>query len=308
MNALDQRVCIVTGAGRGIGRAHALFLAAEGARVVVNDVGSSADGEGSDQRPAEAVVRDIREAGGDAVANFDDVADFDGAQRLVEQAVDTYGDLHVLVNNAGILRQSYLADMPVEDWDAVVRVHMRGSFAPTRHAAAHWRDQREAGSTAKRAVINTTSNAGLFGNLRQAHYGAAKLAITAFTAIADAELGRYGVRVNAIAPAAATRLSLSSSPPVADDAWNPRDARNISPFVAYLATEDCPIHGRIFMIEGSDIHLVQPFAVVATEHKEGRWTVEELRQRIARLQDIPFDLGHARADRMSRDAAQAAPS
>ena len=191
----------------GIGREHALLFAREGAKVVVNDLGGNPDGTGADTAPAQQVVDEITAAGGEAVANYDDVADWDGAQRLINQAVETFGDLHVLVNNAGILRDRMLANMSDEEWDAIMRVHLRGHFCPTRWAAAYWRDQSKAGIEVRRAVVNTSSTSGLFGNHGQTNYGAAKTGIATFSIIADAELARYGVRVNAIAPAAATRLT-----------------------------------------------------------------------------------------------------
>ena len=212
MRELEGRVAIVTGAGRGIGREHALLFAAEGAKVVVNDLGGSTDGAGADTSPAQQVVDEIVAAGGSAIANFDDVADWDGARSMVEQAVDTFGDLHVLVNNAGILRDRMLVNMSAEEWDAVIRVHLRGHFCPTRWASAYWREQSKSGREGKRSVINTSSASGLFGNSGQTNYGAAKIGIATFSMIADGELRRYGVRVNAIAPAAATRLTSGLSP------------------------------------------------------------------------------------------------
>ncbi|HEY8527671.1 MAG TPA: SDR family oxidoreductase [Acidimicrobiales bacterium] len=296
-NQLKDRVAIITGAGRGIGREHALLFAAEGAKVVVNDLGGNLDGTGSDTTPAQQVVDEITAAGGEAVANYDDVSDFEGARRLVEQAVETYGDLHVLVNNAGILRDRMLANMSAEEWDAVVKVHLRGHFAPTRWAAAYWRDKHKAGETGKRAVINTSSTSGLFGNVGQTNYGSVKTAIATFSIIADLELRRYGVRVNAIAPSAATRLigtipGREGQAEAPKDEWSPTDPANVSPFVAYLATEDCPIHGRVFFVQGGEVSLFQPFVVVDRIEKQGRWTVEELREAAPRLQEYRFDYGH----------------
>src|ERR1700722_4686921 len=207
MSELAGRVAIITGAGRGIGREHALLFATEGAKVVVNDLGGDPDGTGSDTSPAQQVVNEITEAGGTAVANYDDVSDWEGAKRLIDQAVDTFGDLHVLVNNAGILRDRMLINMSADEWDAVIKVHLRGHFCPTRWAATYWREQSKAGREQKRSVINTSSPSGLFGNPGQTNYGAAKIGIAGFTMISDKELGRYGVRVNAIAPVAATRLT-----------------------------------------------------------------------------------------------------
>lgn len=295
---LRDRVAIVTGAGRGLGREHALLFAAEGAKVVVNDLGGGVDGTGVDATPAQQVVDEIRAAGGEAVANGDDVSDFEGARRLVDQAVETFGDLHVLVNNAGIVRDRMLVNMTAEEWDAVVRVHLRGHFCPTRWAAAYWREQHKAGRPGKRAVVNTSSLSGLFGNVGQANYGAAKTGIATFSIIANMELRRYGARVNAVAPSATTRL-IGTIPgaevggaDAADGEWSPTDPANVSPFVAWLATEDCPVEGRVFFVQGGEVCLFQPFAVVDRIEKQGRWTVEELQDAAPRLADHRFDYGH----------------
>ncbi len=294
MNALQGRVAIVTGAGRGIGREHALLFAAEGARVVVNDLGGSSTGVGADASPAEQVVAEIMAAGGEAVASHDDVTDWEGAQRLVETALEAYGGLDVLVNNAGILRDRMLANMTEEEWDSVVKVHLKGHFAPLRFAAAHWRDKAKAGDHVRASVINTSSTSGLFGNVGQANYGAAKMGIAALTIIASKELGRYGVRVNAIAPAARTRLTAALGGGVEVDpessAFDAMDAGNISPFVAYLATESCPINGRAFLVYGGQVHLFQPWAIIDKITKDGRWTIEELAEQGARFADVPFEL------------------
>jgi NAD(P)-dependent dehydrogenase (short-subunit alcohol dehydrogenase family) len=302
MLALKDRVCIITGAGRGIGRDHARFFASEGARVVVNDLGGSRDGTGSDSTPAQEVVDEIVAAGGEAVANYDDVSTWDGAQALVAQAIDTFGDLHVLVNNAGILRDRMLANMSEEEWDAVIKVHLKGHFAPTHFAAAYWRDQAKAGNEGLRSVINTSSTSGLFGQLGQTNYGAAKTGIATFTIIANAELKRYGVRVNAIAPAAATRLTSDTGISNLDEAgeWSPLDPANVSPFVAYLATEKCPINGRVFFVMGGQVHLFQPWVIVDSIDKDGKWTVEELERQAARFQDYSFDYGHSMGGRIEQ--------
>jgi NAD(P)-dependent dehydrogenase (short-subunit alcohol dehydrogenase family) len=297
VDTLAGRVAIITGAGRGIGREHALLFAREGARVVVNDLGGSPDGTGADRAPAQQVVDEITAAGGEAVANYDDVADWEGSQRLINQAVETFGDLHVLVNNAGILRDRMLPNMSEEEWDAIMRVHLRGHFCPTRWAAAYWREQSRAGLEIPRAIVNTSSTSGLFGNRGQTNYGAAKTGIATFSIIADAELARYGVRVNAIAPAAATRLTATvprerSQEPPPEDTWTPMHPANISPFVAYLSTESCPIHGRVFYVHGGDIFLFKPFSIVDHISKEGFWTVEELQHEGGRLQEVDLDLGH----------------
>jgi NAD(P)-dependent dehydrogenase (short-subunit alcohol dehydrogenase family) len=293
VGALDGRIAVITGAGRGIGRAHALLFAREGAKVVVNDLGGAEDGSGADVGPAHAVADEIRAMGGEAVANTDNVADFDGAERMIRTAIDTFGDLNVLVNNAGILRDRMLVNMSEAEWDDVIRVHLKGHFAPLHFAANHWRDQSKAGREVNAAVVNTSSTSGLFNNPGQTNYGAAKTGITSLTIIAQKELERYGVRVNAIAPAAFTRL-IATIPgreePDQSDAWSPQDPANISPFVAYLCTADCPIKGRVFLVRAGDVHLFQPFAIIDGIHKDGQWTIEELREQAARLADVPFAL------------------
>ena len=289
MGALDGRVAIITGAGRGIGREHALLFAAEGAKVVVNDLGGGLDGSGDDRSAAEQVVAEIVEQGGQAVANHDDVADWEGGKHLIEQAVETFGDLHVLVNNAGILRDRVVVNMTEEDWDSVIHVHLKGHFVPTRHAATYWRERAKAGEEVKAAIVNTSSTSGLLGNPGQANYGAAKAGIAAFSVIAAQELGRYGVRVNAIAPAARTRMT-ESTPGLADivkapgedqfDVWHPG---NVSPLVAYLATENCPATGRVFFVQGGTIRTFQNWTMTDTIDRTSRWTVEDLETEMEKL-------------------------
>jgi NAD(P)-dependent dehydrogenase (short-subunit alcohol dehydrogenase family) len=292
VDRLKGRVAVITGAGRGIGREHARLFAAEGAKVVVNDLGGAPDGEGADATPADEVVAEIVAAGGEAIANHDDVTDWEGARRLVDTAIEAFGDLHVLVNNAGILRDRMLVNMTEDEWDAVVDVHLKGHFCPTRWAAAHWRAQSKAGKAVEAAIVNTSSTSGLFGNVGQANYGAAKMGIGALTIIASKELARYGVRVNAIAPAARTRLTagLRGADEPGPDAFDPMDPANISPWVAYLSTADCPITGRVFMVAGGQVHLFQPWAIIDTIEKQGRWTIEELEKEGARLAEVPFEL------------------
>src|SRR5579884_4027871 len=283
MGALDGRVAIITGAGRGLGREHALLFASEGAKVVVNDLGGNIDGTGDDRAPAQQVVDEIKAAGGEAVANVDNVADFDGAKRLIQTAVDTFGELHVLVNNAGILRDRVLVNMTEQEWDAVIHVHLKGHFVPTRHAAVYWREQSKAGEEVKASVVNTSSTSGLLGNPGQSNYGAAKAGIAAFTVIVAQELTRYGVRVNAIAPAARTRMT-EGTPGLADIVGPPQDASafdvwdpaNVSPLVAYLATEDCPANGRVFFVQGGKVQLMQNWTMAEAIEGDHRWTVQEL--------------------------------
>jgi NAD(P)-dependent dehydrogenase (short-subunit alcohol dehydrogenase family) len=241
------RVAIVTGAGRGIGREHALMLAAHGAKVVVNDVGANADGTGRDETPAGEVVAEIRRAGGEAVVNRDDVGDWQGAKRLVDQAVETFGRLDVVVNNAGILRDRMLANMSEEEWDAVIKVHLKGTFAPSRHAVAYWRDQAKAtGRPVDARIIDTSSVSGLFGNVGQTNYGAAKAGVAAFTVIAARELGRYGITVNAVSPSAQTRMTEGLRERTPEEIAR-RDPRWVAPIITWLASEESrEVTGRIF--------------------------------------------------------------
>jgi NAD(P)-dependent dehydrogenase (short-subunit alcohol dehydrogenase family) len=290
MGALDGRVAIITGAGRGLGRGHALLFAQEGAKVVVNDLGGTADGAGGDRGPAQEVVEEITAAGGEAIANGDNVAEWEGAQRLVQAAIDTFGDLHVLVNNAGILRDRVVVNMTEPEWDAVIEVHLKGHFCPTRTAAAYWREQAKAGKEVNASIVHTSSTSGLLANPGQANYGAAKSGIATFSQICAKELSRYGVRSNAIAPAARTRLT-EATPGLSEvvrapedaaafDVW---DAGNVAPFVAYLATADCPFNGETFLVQGGVVQRFQPWTLAEKIDKGDRWTVAELAAESAKL-------------------------
>jgi NAD(P)-dependent dehydrogenase (short-subunit alcohol dehydrogenase family) len=279
MAALTGRVAIITGAGRGIGREHALLFAQLGARVVVNDLGSAPDGSGAGASPADEVVATIRARGGSAIANYDDVADSAGAQRLLQAAVDEFGQLDVLVNNAGILRDRMLVNMTDAEWDAVIRVHLRGHFLPLRAAAAHWRERTKNGEAVAASVVNTSSTSGLHANPGQLNYGAAKTGIATMTEIAAKELARYGVRVNAIAPVAATRLTeqaLEAAGELKDNGQEKWSPSNVSPFVAYLATAGCTLTGKVFGVRGGTVQLYQPYTIIDQISHEGRWTVDEL--------------------------------
>ena len=249
----EGRVAIVTGAGRGIGREHALSLASQGAKVVVNDLGGNVDGSGGDLSPAEQVVQEIKGMGGEAVSNGDNVASWEGAQRLVNTAIETFGDLHVVVNNAGILRDRVLVNMTEEEWDAVIAVHLKGTFGPSRWAAAYWREQSKAGKPVSGRIINTTSVSGIYGNPGQTNYGAAKAGIAAFTTIAALELSRYGVTVNAVAPVALTRMTEGLGPaPETDEEREMRSPRWIAPIVTWLASEEAAhVTGRVFEASGN---------------------------------------------------------
>jgi NAD(P)-dependent dehydrogenase (short-subunit alcohol dehydrogenase family) len=248
----DGRVVIVTGGGRGLGREYALMLAAEGAKVVVNDLGGAADGSGADRTPAQEVVAEIRAMGGEAVVNSDDVSDYSAAKRLIEQAVETFGGLDVLVNNAGILRDRMLTNMTEAEWDDVIRVHLKGTFAPSHHAAVYWRDRSKAGKGNQARLINTTSASGIYGNPGQTNYGAAKQGIAGFTYIASLELERYGVTVNAIAPGALTRLTgaLRSVEPTEEqkEALGPKWVASLCTWLASTQSEG--VTGRVFEASG----------------------------------------------------------
>lgn len=269
---LDGRVAIVTGAGRGIGRAHALELARQGATVVVNDFGVSLAGEGTGERPADEVVAEIRAAGGQAEANVADVADFGQAEAMVGQAIETFGRLDVLVNNAGFVRDRMLVNTTEEEWDAVVRVHLKGHFAPLRHAAAYWRAESKAGRQPVGRVINTTSGAGLQGSIGQATYSAAKAGIAGLTLVAAAELGRYGVTVNAIAPVARTRMTEG-----AFDTSAMALPEDNSPIVAWLASaESGDVTGRVIEIDGSRIAIENGWAHGPARDAGRRWRAAEV--------------------------------
>ncbi|EOM74502.1 SDR family NAD(P)-dependent oxidoreductase [Rhodococcus rhodnii] len=280
---VDGRVVVVTGAGRGIGRAHALAFAAEGARVVVNDIGAGLDGESTEEHPAEQVVAEIVAAGGQAVVNGDDVADWDGAANLVRTAIDTFGQLDVLVNNAGFLRDRMLVGMSEAEWDAVVRVHLKGHFATLRHAAEYWRGRAKAGNPVDARIINTSSGAGLQGSIGQGNYAAAKAGIAELTVQAAAELKNYGVAVNAIAPAARTRMTLGAGGAMAEAMAAPEDGfdamapENISPLVVWLASaEAAHVTGRVFEVEGGRITVAEGWRHGPSHDKGARWEVAEV--------------------------------
>jgi NAD(P)-dependent dehydrogenase (short-subunit alcohol dehydrogenase family) len=291
MGSLDGRVAIITGAGRGIGREHALLMASEGAKIVVNDLGGATDGSGNDSTPAEEVVAEIKAMGGEAVADYANVTDWEGVQGMINLAVETFGDLHILINNAGILRDRVVVNMTEAEWDAVIEVHMKGHFVPTRWAAAYWREQSKAGNTAPRSIVNTASGA-MLGNLGQFNYTGAKAGIAAMTLVAAGELGRYNVKVNCLAPIARTRLTLQTpgledvvkapDDPSQFDKWDPA---NISPLVAYLSTADCPFTGGVFHVGGNEVGLYGGWSlanddIIATD---GRWTVADLQAKAPKL-------------------------
>jgi NAD(P)-dependent dehydrogenase (short-subunit alcohol dehydrogenase family) len=283
MPSLDNKVAIVTGAGRGIGREHALALAEAGARIVVNDLGGSAAGEGQDATPAQGVADEIKAAGGEAVANYDNVADFQGAENLVKQAIGEFGRLDILVNNAGIIRDGMLVNLTEEEWDSVIDVHLKGHFAPTRHAASYWREQSKAGNQVNGRVINTSSPSGVFGNVGQTNYGAAKAGIAAFTIISAIELGRYGVTVNCLAPNARTRLTEQTfgDIPVPEGGFDAMDPGNISPVVVALASDEAAgISGQCFFVYGAVVNVLKPWDTGVVFTKDSRWDADDLIEKL----------------------------
>src|SRR3989454_886174 len=278
MPKLDGKVAVVTGAGRGIGREHALALARAGAKLVVNDLGASLAGEGADTGLAHDVVREIEGLGGEAVADGENVADFAGAGRLVQHALAAFGRLDILVNNAGILRDRMLVNMTEDEWDAVIGVHVKGHFAPTRHAAAYWRERVKAGDEVKARVINTSSPSGVFGNVGQANYGAAKAGIAGFTLIAAQELQRYGVTVNCLAPNARTRMTESAFE-LPDDAgdFDPLDPANMAPVVVALCADEAQdITGQVFHVWGGAVNALRGWSAGELFESPERWDADAL--------------------------------
>ena len=276
----DGRIVIITGAGRGIGRGYALEFARQGAKLIVNDLGGAVDGSGSTLTPAQSVVDEILKSGGQAVANGDDVSDWDGAQRLIRSATETFGGLDVLVNNAGILRDRMVFNMSAEEWDSVIRVHLRGTFCTTRHAAAYWRERAKSGRPNQGRVINTTSVSGLYGNAGQSNYGAAKAGIAAFTIIAAKELERFGVTVNAISPGALTRMTenlRAGTPQVLAQGFDPRSPDNIAPIAVWLGSmESSQVTGRVFEVAGGRLCLSEGWTRGPEVERNARWDPAEL--------------------------------
>ncbi|MEU6121210.1 SDR family oxidoreductase [Streptomyces sp. NPDC047123] len=284
----EGRVVIVTGAGRGLGRAHARAYAAEGARVVVNDLGVGPDGAGGSGGPAHDVVEEIRAAGGDAVAHGGDIATSEGAASLVRAALDTYGRLDTLVNNAGFLRDRMLVNLEEDDWDAVIRVHLKGHFLPLKHAGAHWRAEAKAGRAVHACVVNTSSGAGLLGSVGQGNYSAAKAGILGLTMVAAAELGSYGVRVNAIAPAARTRMTeqtfAETMAAPEDGVFDAMAPENVSPLVVWLGSpSSVGVTGRVFEAEAGRLTVMEGWRPGPTADKGARWTPAEAGETVQKL-------------------------
>jgi NAD(P)-dependent dehydrogenase (short-subunit alcohol dehydrogenase family) len=276
--SLKGKVAIVTGAGRGIGREHALALAEAGAKVVVNDLGGSLAGEGADETPAQDVANEISAAGGSAVADGENVADFAGAERMVRRAIDTFGRLDILVNNAGILRDRMLVNMTEQEWDAVIAVHLKGHFAPTHHAAAYWRERSKAGEEVRGRVINTSSPSGVFGNVGQSNYGAAKAGIAGFTLIAAQELARYGVTVNCLAPNARTRMTEETFGELQkpDEGFDPLDPANMAPIVVALCADEAQdITGQCFFLWGGAVNVLRAWEAGELIASDERWDADD---------------------------------
>jgi NAD(P)-dependent dehydrogenase (short-subunit alcohol dehydrogenase family) len=283
----ENRVVIVTGAGRGLGRAYALAFAREGARVVVNDLGTSLAGEGRDLAAAQVVVDEIRAAGGEAVPNGDDVADWDGAARMVKTAIEAFGRLDVVVNNAGFVRDRMFVSQSLEEWDAVIRVHLRGHFCVASHAVAHWRAEQKAGRPVDARIINTSSGAGLQGSFSQSVYSAAKGGIASLTLVQAAELRRYGITANALAPAARTRMTeqaFADKMRAPDAGFDRQDPANVAPLVVWLGSaQSAAVTGMVFDIEGGRITIANGWNDGPTVDKGARWEPAELGPVIADL-------------------------
>lgn len=281
-----DRTVIVTGAGRGLGRAHALAFAAEGANVVVNDVGASLTGEGHDVGPAAEVVAEIEAMGGRAVVNADDVSDWDGAGNMIRQAIDTFGGLDTLVCNAGIVRDRMIVNMSVDEWDAVMRVHLRGTFCPVRHAVDHWRAMAKAGTTVDARIVTTSSGAGLFGSVSQGNYSAAKAGIAAFTIVSAVELARYGVKINGIAPSARSRMTEDAFADMMkkpDSGFDGMDPANVSPLVVWLGSSSCDVSGRMFEIAGGQLSVADGWQHGEIFDKGDRYEPAEIGRVVADL-------------------------
>jgi NAD(P)-dependent dehydrogenase (short-subunit alcohol dehydrogenase family) len=289
MALLEGKVAVITGAGRGIGREEALLMAKHGAKVVVNDLGGHFDGTGQSRSPAEEVVREIRSAGGEAVANFESVSDFKSAKRIIDCAIDNFRKLNIVVNNAGILRDRMIFNMNEDDWDAVVAVHLKGTFNLARHSCTYWREQHKAGNILNGRLINTSSDSGLLGNAGQSNYGAAKAAVAAMAIIIDREMEKYGVTANAVAPVARTRLTVDATPATAAtmgkataagqfDRYSPA---NVAPLIVWLGSDDAKdVHGEVFRAGLGGVWLMQGWHSVGKISKQAMWEPAELGARI----------------------------
>lgn len=291
MGLLDDKVAVVTGAARGIGKGIALLAAKEGAKVVVNDFGGHFDGSGTDKRPADEVVDEIKSQGGDAVANYESVSDFEGSKRIIQSAVDSFGKMNILINNAGILKDKMLFNMAEEEYDAVFAVHSKGTWNCMRHAASYWREQHKAGNVLNGKIVSMTSDAGLLGNPGQTNYGGAKAAIAMMTIVAAKELGRYNVTCNVIAPMARTRLTVEATPQTAgmmgkaeEGKFDFQDPNNVAPMAIFLSSEDSnDVTGRVFRVGGDRVWLFQQWHTIDCISKGSQWDPKELGPKVAEM-------------------------
>ena len=283
MGALDGRVAVITGAAGGLGREYAALFAAEGARLVLNDIGAARDGSGNDPSVVENLVHEIAATGADVVGNAEDITTMEGAGAVLTQALDTYGEVHALVNSGGMLRDRMFVNMDVDEWDAIIRGHLRAHFCPSRVLAGHWRDRSKAGDPVKASIVNTTSNAGLFAQPGQSNYAAAKAGVAGLTITLAEELSRYAIRVNAISPAARTRMTTEVpgmaemvAAPSSEDEFDVYHPGNVAPVVAWLSTEHCPLTGGVLYAQGGEVRVLGGWHYTATVDKSRRWTVDEL--------------------------------
>lgn len=287
MNALEGRVTVITGAAGGLGREYAHLFATEGARLVLNDIGAKRDGSGSDPTMVQTLVEELAAGGADAVGNAEDISTMAGAARVLQQALDTYGEVHALVNSGGMLRDRMFVNMDVDEWDAVIRGHLRAHFCPLRSLAGYWRERSKAGDPLKASVVNTTSNAGLFSQPGQSNYATAKAGIAGLTITLADELRRYGVRVNAISPAARTRMTTQVpgmaemvAAPASDEEFDVFHPGNVAPVVAWLSTADCPVTGAVLYAQGGELRILKGWHATKTLDKGRRWSVEELAEEL----------------------------
>jgi NAD(P)-dependent dehydrogenase (short-subunit alcohol dehydrogenase family) len=286
---LEGKVAVITGSGRGIGREEALLMAKHGAKVVVNDLGGGFDGTGASTGPAQDVVNEIKKMGGEAVANGDSVSDFKSAKKIIQCALDTFGNLNIVINNAGILRDRMIFNMAEEDWDSVIAVHLKGTFNMSRHACEYWREEHKKGNILNGRIINTSSDSGLLGNVGQSNYGAAKAAVALMAITMDREMAKYGVTCNAIAPVARTRLTVEATPSTAAlmgqeapegefDVFSPR---NVAPLVAWLASDDAKgVHGEVFRVGGGTVWLMKGWHSAGKVQQHATWEAASLGEKL----------------------------
>ena len=290
MGSLDGRVAVITGAAGGLGREYAALFAAEGARLVLNDIGAARDGSGNDPNVVQDLVKEIAATGADVVGNAEDITTMEGAQNVLAQALDSFGEVHALVNSGGMLRDRMFVNMDEDEWDAIIRGHLRAHFCPSRVLAGHWRDRSTAGEGVRASIVNTTSNAGLFAQPGQSNYAAAKAGIAGLTVTLAEELSRYAIRVNAISPAARTRMTTEVpgmaemvAAPKSEDEFDVYHPGNVAPVVAWLSTEHCPMNGGVLYAQGGEVRVVEGWHYTVELDKGRRWTVDELDDELGKV-------------------------